>query len=168
MTLLLQALDLERLTTVFTSDPMLPLTHPYAALLVSHLAPANLEASLKERVYTCRSQALQSIHGADVPAVLTPLAEHLLLLMEGIYQETPVITEVLNTAALKAHSAIARALAGDGVVSTKHIRNMGNSLDDLNLTPIERRLFDVMLLTLTMNGHLQAYNIGMALSLIHI
>ncbi|DAC58516.1 MAG TPA: hypothetical protein D7I08_03820, partial [Candidatus Poseidoniales archaeon] len=85
-------------------------------LLVSHLAPANLEASLKERVYTCRSQALQSIHGADVPAVLTPLAEHLLLLMEGIYQETPVITEVLNTAALKAHSAIARALAGEGVV----------------------------------------------------
>ena len=162
LTLLLQALDLERLTTVFTSDPMLPLTHPYAALLVSHLAPANLEASLKERVYTCRSQALQSIHGAELPAFLTPLAEHLLLLMEGIYQETPVITEVLNTAALKAHSAIARALAGDGVVSTKHIRNMGNSLDDLNLTLIERRLFDVMLLTLTMNGHLQAYNIGMA------
>ena len=69
---------------------------------------------------------------------------------------------MLNTAALKAHSAIARALAGEGVVNTKHIRNMRNSLDDLNLTPIERRLFDVMLLTLTMNGHLQAYNIGMA------
>ena len=31
LTLLLQALDLERLTTVFTSDPMLPLTHPYVA-----------------------------------------------------------------------------------------------------------------------------------------
>jgi hypothetical protein len=41
---------------------------------------------------------------------------------------------------------------------------MGNSLDDLDLTLIERRLFEVMLLSLTMNRHLQAYNIGMAKS----
>ena len=162
LTILLQALDLERLTVAFTSDPMLPLTHPYAALLVSHLAPATFDASLKEQVYTCRMQALQAIHGAELPDVLTPLAEHLLLLMEGIYKETPEVVEVLNAAALKAFSPISRALAGDGVVSPKHIRNMGNSLDQLRLTPIERRLFDVMLLTLTMNGHLQAHNIGMA------
>ena len=48
------------------------------------------------------------------------------------------------------------------MVSATHIRKMGSSLDDLDLSPIERRLFDVMLLTLTMNRHLQAYNIGMA------
>lgn len=162
LTTLLQALDLERLAGVFTSDPMLPLTHPYAALLVSHLAPASLDASLKEQIYSCRTQALRAIHGAELPEVLTPLAEHLLLLMEGIYKETPEVVEVLNAAALKAFSPISRALAGNGVVSAKHIRNMGNSLDELNLTAIERRLFDVMLLTLTMNGHLQAHNIGMA------
>ncbi|MEC7058640.1 MAG: hypothetical protein VXW90_00105, partial [Candidatus Thermoplasmatota archaeon] len=52
--------------------------------------------------------------------------------------------------------------AEEGVVSATHIRKMGSSLDDLDLSPIERRLFDVMLLTLTMNRHLQAYNIGMA------
>ena len=84
--------------------------------------------------------------------------------MEGIYKDTPEVGDKLNVAALRAFSPISRALTGDGVVSATHIRNMGNSLDDLDLSLIERRLFDVMLLTLTMNGHLQAYNIGMAAS----
>ena len=102
--------------------------------------------------------------GPSFPRFCLPLAEHLLLLMEGIYKDTPEVGKKLNAAALKAFSPISRALAGDGVVSATHIRNMGSSLDDLDLTLIERRLFEVMLLTLTMNGHLQAYNIGMAKS----
>ena len=162
LVLLAQELDISRLTNVFASDNMLPLSHPYIALLVSHLAPANLDAALRDQIYTCRNLALRSIHGAELPDVLSPLAEHLLLLMEGIYKETPAVGEVLNTAALKAFSPISRALAGDGFVSDTHIRNMGNSLDDLDLTLIERRLFDAMLLTLSMNRHIQAYNIGMA------
>ena len=164
LVLLLEALDIHRLATVFASDGMLPLTHPYVALLVSHLAPATVDASLRDSIFESRTQALQSIHGAELPEVLSPLAEHLLLLMEGIYKDTPEVGKKLNAAALKAFSPISRALAGDGVVSATHIRNMGSSLDDLDLTLIERRLFEVMLLTLTMNGHLQAYNIGMAKS----
>ena len=162
LVLLLEKLDLHRLAKVFTSDPMLPLTHPYIALLVSHLAPASIDSALRDPIFTARNQALQSIQGAEVPAFLSPLAEHLLLLMEGTYKDTPEVGEVLNASALKAFSPISRALAGDGVVSATHIRNMGNSLDGLDLTLIERRLFDVMLLSLTMNGHLRAYNIGMA------
>ena len=162
LVLLLESLDIQRLASVFASDSMLPLTHPYIALLVSHLAPASVDASLRESIITSRSQALQSIHGAELPEVISPLAEHLLLLMEGIYKDTPEVGNKLNVAALRAFSPISRALTGDGVVSATHIRNMGNSLDDLDLSLVERRLFDVMLLTLTMNGHLQAYNIGMA------
>ena len=162
LVLLLESLDIHRLATVFASDSMLALTHPYIALLVSHLAPASLEAPLRDSIAASRSQAFQSIHGAELPEVLSPLAEHLLLLMEGIYKDTPEVGHKLNVAALRAFSPISRALTGDGVVSATHIRNMGNSLDDLDLSLIERRLFDVMLLTLTMNGHLQAYNIGMA------
>ena len=128
------------------------------------MAPATVDASLRDSIFESRTQALQSIHGAELPEVLSPLAEHLLLLMEGIYKDTPEVGKKLNAAALKAFSPISRALAGDGVVSATHIRNMGSSLDDLDLTLIERRLFEVMLLTLTMNGHLQAYNIGMAKS----
>ena len=164
LVLLLESLDIQRLASVFASDSMLPLTHPYIALLVSHLAPASVDASLRDSIITSRSQALQSIHGAELPEVISPLAEHLLLLMEGIYKDTPEVGDKLNVAALRAFSPISRALTGDGVVSATHIRNMGNSLDDLDLSLIERRLFDVMLLTLTMNGHLQAYNIGMAAS----
>ena len=160
--LMLEALDIHRLATVFASDSMLPLTHPYVALLVSHVAPATVEANLRAPIVAARSQALQSIHGAEVPEVLSPLAEHLLLLMEGIYKDTPDVVNKLNAAAVKAFSPISRALAEEGVVSATHIRKMGSSLDDLDLSPIERRLFDVMLLTLTMNRHLQAYNIGMA------
>ena len=85
LTLLLDALDIERLAKVFARDDLLPLTHPYGALLVSHLAPSTIEASLRPGIYACRTKALQAIHGAEVPEVLTPVAEHLLLLKEGIY-----------------------------------------------------------------------------------
>jgi hypothetical protein len=159
---LLETLDLERLAQMISRDAMLPLNHPYAALLVSHLAPSSLDASVRANLLGSRHQALQAIHGADVPAVLTPMAEHLLMLMEGIYKETPAVAEVLNTSALKAFSPISRAIAGDGVVNTTHLRNMRTSLEDLNLTAIERRLFEVMLVTLSLNNHIQAYNIGMA------
>jgi len=162
LTLLLEELDIDRLARVFGSDGMLSLSHPYMSLLVSHLAPANVHAALRPQIYACRTQAMQAIHGAEVPDVLSPLAEHLLLLMEGIYKETPEVAEVLNPKALQAFSPISRALAGDGVVSATHVRNMGASLDELSLSTVERRLFDVMLLTLTMNRHLQAFNIGMA------
>ena len=162
LTLLLEDLDVNRLSRVFASDPMLSLSYPYMSLLVSHLAPANIDADLRPHIHACRSQAMQAIHGADVPDVLSPLAEHLLLLMEGIYKETPEVVEVLNAKALQAFSPISRAVAENGVVNATKIRNMEASLDELDLSPIERRLFDVMLVTLTMNRHLQAFNIGMA------
>ena len=164
MTLLLGELDLTRLTRVFASDSMLSLSYPYMSLLVSLLAPANIDASLRSQIGACRNQAMQAIHGADVPEVLSPLAEHLLLLMEGIYKETPEVVKVLNAKAVKAFSPISRAFTDDGVVSATNIRNMGASLDELDLSPIERRLFDVMLLTLTMNRHLRNFNIGMSKS----
>jgi len=163
LTLLLEALDIERLAMVFARDELLPLSHPYGALLVSHLAPSTIDASLRPGIYACRTKALQAIHGAEVPEVLTPVAEHLLLLMEGIYKETPEVVKVLNKNALKAFSPISAALtAGDGVVSGTHLKNLSNSLDDLELNVIERRLFEAMILTLTLNGHLQSYNTGMA------
>ena len=162
LTLLVEELDVDRLARVFAGDNMLSLSHPYMSLLVSHLAPASIDASLRPHIYACRSQAMQAIHGAEVPEVLSPLALHLLLLMEGIYKETPEVVDVLNAKAVKAFSPISRALADNGVVTATEIRKMGASLDELDLSTIERRLFDVMLLTLTMNRHLQAFNIGMA------
>lgn len=162
--LLMEGLDIERLARIASTDSMLPLSHPYVALFVSHVAPARLPYELREHLVHCREQALQAIHGAEVPSVLTPIAEHLLLLMEGIYKDTPELAAVFNTTAMKAFSPISRALTSDGVVSHTHIKNMGNSLDELDISPIERRLFEVMLLSLTMNGYLQRYHIGMAQS----
>ena len=162
--LLMEGLDIERLARVISTDSMLPLSHPYVVLFVCHIAPARLPYELREHLGSSREQALQAIHGAEVPAVLTPIAEHLLLLMEGIYKDTPELAAVFNTTAMKAFSPISRALTSDGVVSHTHIKNMGNSLDELDISPIERRLFDAMLLSLTMNGYLQRYHIGMAQS----
>ena len=107
-----------------------PPTHPYVALLVSHLAPATVDASCATSIFESRTQACSPSTGPS-SRVLSPLAEHLLLLMEGIYKDTPEVGKKLNAAALKAFSPISRALAGDGVVSATHIRNMGSSLDDL-------------------------------------
>jgi hypothetical protein len=162
LTLLLHALDIERLATVFSNDSVLALQHPYAALLIAHLAPSTVGAQHRSNIFNSRRQALQAIHGADLPEVLSPVAEHLLLLMEGIYKETPELVEVLNKSALKAFSPISRAIAEGGVVSETHLNNLSNGLDDLDLSTVERRLFEVMIMTLSVNGHLQAYSIGMA------
>ena len=162
LTLLTETLDLERLSSVFCADPMLALSHPYIALLVSHLAPANLTAELRPHLNDCRTYALQAVHGAEVPPFFTPLAEHLLLLIEGTYTETPEVAEVLNTSALRALSPITRALVDGGVVKENHLRNLASSLEELDLNAIEQRLFDAILLTLHLNRHLQAYSIGMA------
>lgn len=161
--LLLSTLDIGRLAAVFVREEMLALQHPYAALLLHHLAPATVDASLRPGVFGCRTLALQAIHGAELPEVLSPVAEHLLLLMEGIHRESPEeVVKVLNKNALKAFSPISRAIVEGGVVSETHLNNLSNSLDDLELTTVERRLFEVMILTLSLNGHMQTYSIGMA------
>jgi len=161
--LLLSTLDINRLATVFVQDEMLSLEHPYVALLLYHLAPATVDASLRAGIFECRTLALQAIHGAELPEVMTPVAEHLLLLMEGTRLESPdAVVQVLNKNALKAFSPISRAIVEGGVVSETHLNNLSNSLNDLELTMIERRLFEVMILTLSLNGHMQAYGIGMA------
>lgn len=162
LALLLEALDIERLATVFSNDDLLALQHPYAALLIGHLAPATVDAQHRPNIYGSRTQALQAIHGAELPEVLSPVAEHLVLLMEGIYKETPELVEVLNKSALKAFSPVSRAIAEGGVVSETKLKNLSNGLDELDLSAIERRLFEVMILTLSLNGYLQAYSIGMA------
>lgn len=159
---LLQAMDVERLAKIFAREPLLTMVHPYAALILGHVAPASISSELRPQVYASRSQALQSIHGAKRPESVSPVAEHLLFLMEGTYKETPEVAEVLDSRAFRSYSPISRAISSGGVVSATHLKNMAQSLDELDLSPLERRLFDVMLITLELNGYLQAYNIGMA------
>lgn len=160
--LLANALDLERLAQVFIANASLAAAEPHFALLVAHLAPASMHAAWSGPLGIVRRQAIQAIHGADLPDAFSPLSEHLLLLMEGIYKETPELAEVLNLPALRAFSPISRALTGDGVVNTTALRNLEKQLDELDLDAIEHRLFEVILLTLRMNGFIQEHQIGRA------
>ena len=160
--LLTAALDLERLAHLFTASEDLAGAAPHFALLVAHLAPASMHAAWSGPLNTVRRHAIQAIHGAELPDAFSPLSEHLLLLMEGIYKETPELAEVLNLPALRAFSPISRALTGDGVVSATNLRNLEKQLDGLDLDAIERRLFEVIVLTLRMNGFIQEHQIGMA------
>jgi hypothetical protein len=160
--LLTGALDLERLAHLFTASEDLAIAAPHFALLVAHLAPASMHAAWSRPLNTVRRHAIQAIHGADLPDAFSPLSEHLLLLMEGIYKETPELAEVLNLPALRAFSPISRALTGDGVVTATTLRNLEKQLDELDLDVIERRLFEVIVLTLRMNGFIQEHQIGMA------
>ncbi|MCH1587734.1 MAG: hypothetical protein L7S02_00900, partial [Flavobacteriales bacterium] len=160
--LLARSLDLERLADVFSTNSELPVSEPHLALMVAHLAPASLRSSLGSGLNACRQQAIQAIHGTDLPDVFTPLAEHLLLLLEGIYKETPALAEVLNLPALRAFSPSSRALVDGGVVKTTHLRNLEKELDELDIDIIEKRLFEVILLTLRMNGFIQDHQIGRA------
>ena len=92
--------------------------------MTAHLAPASLHASLGEGLNACRQQAIQAIHGAELPGAFSPLSEHLLLLLEGINNDSPELAEVLNLPALRAFSPISAALVDGGVVKPTSLRNI--------------------------------------------
>ena len=160
--LLARSLDLERLAIVFSNSATLALSEPHFALMTAHLAPASLHASLGEGLNACRQQAIQAIHGAELPGAFSPLSEHLLLLLEGINNDSPELAEVLNLPALRAFSPISAALVDGGVVKSTSLRNLEKELNELDIDAIEKRLFEVILLTLRMNGFIQDHQIGRA------
>ena len=78
-----QKLEIRRLSKILTNNDLAPISHPYEALLSYHILATNSEQDLWDKFVEIRRQALTSIHSTEAPEYLSPMAQSLIMLMEG-------------------------------------------------------------------------------------
>lgn len=148
-----ESMQLKPLAHIITSNSLIPLSHPYETLLVSHLLDAGHESNLWEQVRAARRTALSSIYSTDAPESFSSTSQALLMLFEGENFEDNRLTTVLDRQGLRAFGPIRQALrdGGTGIVSSTNLANLEESISSADLTVMERRLFTAVIATLRLN-----------------
>jgi hypothetical protein len=148
-----RSMELSLLAQIITSDDLIPMSHPYETLLVSHLLDAGSDSELWEQVRTARRTALSQIHSIDAPDSFSSTSEALLMLFEGENIEDERLTTVLDRQGLRAFGPIRQALrdGGSGIASSTHLSNLEQSVVAADLTAMERILFNAVISTLRLN-----------------
>ena len=147
-----QKLEIRRLSKILTNNDLAPLSHPYEALLSYHILATNSQHDLWEKFVDIRRQALTSIHSTEPPAYLSPMAQSLIMLMEGNKVDDDPFT-VLPKKAYQALKQARNALkqGGTGIASRTHIEHLQNSLEKAELSNLEENLLSVLIATLNLN-----------------
>lgn len=148
-----ESMELKPLANIITSNSLIPLSHPYETLLVSHLLDAGDEMELWHEVRAARRAALSSIYSTDAPESFSSTSEALLMLFEGENIEDNRLTTVLDRQGLRAFGPIRQALrdGGSGIVSSTNLGNLEQSISSANLNVMERQLFTAVISTLRLN-----------------
>ena len=148
-----RSMELSLLAQIITSDDLIPMSHPYETLLVSHLLDAGSDSELWEQVRTARRTALSQIHSIDAHDSFSSTSEALLMLFEGENIEDERLTTVLDRQGLRAFGPIRQALrdGGSGIASSTHLSNLEQSVVAADLTAMERILFNAVISTLRLN-----------------
>tara|TARA_Y100000766_G_scaffold112496_1_gene96463 strand:+ start:58580 stop:61972 length:3393 start_codon:yes stop_codon:yes gene_type:complete len=148
-----QTMELNLLAKMVTSNDLVPISHPFETLLVSHLLDAGSDNNLWLRVREARRTALSQIHSVDAPASFSSTSEALLMLFEGENIEDERLTTVLDKQGLLAFGPIRQALrdGGSGIASSTHLSNLEQSVASADLSIMERVLFNAVISTLRLN-----------------
>ena len=147
-----QCLELERLSELFSNNPVLVLAHPFEALIVYHLIAANGNEQLLEFASNARSEGLASIHGTSPPSYISSTSHSLLLMMEGSNVDEdgfPILDKRGYQALNKAKHSLKEG--GSGTISLTNIEHLVNSVKQSDLTKLESRLFSLLISTLRLN-----------------
>ena len=147
-----QCLELERLSELFSNNPVLVLAHPFEALIVYHLIAANGNEQLLEFASNARSEGLASIHGTSPPTYISSTSHSLLLMMEGSKVDEDGFS-ILDKRGYQALNKAKHSLkeGGSGTISLTNIEHLVNSVEQSDLTELESRLFSVLISTLRLN-----------------
>ena len=147
-----QTLELDRLSKLFSTNPVLVLSHPYEALLVYHLIAANGNSELLKTASIARSKGLSSIHGTQPPEYLSSTSHSLLLMMEGssVDEESFTILDKRGYQALKSARHSLKE-GGSGTISLTNLDHLITSVEQCDLDELEARLFSVLISTLRLN-----------------
>ena len=148
-----QSMELNLLAKMVTSNDLVPMSHPYETLLVSHLLDAGSDHTLWTHVRAARRVALSQVHSMDAPDSFSSTSEALLMLFEGENIEDERLTTVLDKQGLLAFGPVRQALrdGGSRITSSTHLSNLEQSIASAELTLMERVLFNAVIATLRLN-----------------
>ena len=157
----IEAADIGGMLAVFEESPSLAEVYPQRVLLCWHLYSGS-ELSENKSLTELRRVALSSIGGSNKDLHLSNTSIALISLLDGLAQEVESIHEKLDSDGLRSLNEVRRALSveGDRIVRETSINNLSESVSKANLSTIERRLFEALLVSLQLNRSAMDLQIG--------
>ena len=164
LSVLTRTADIENLANKMNSDKTLGLVYPFRALMVWHLMPAETGIKNIEQLIGLRKQALISLEESEKDDVLSDVSISLISLLGGVPSNIDSIHKILDKGAIIVLNQVRKALSSDGsgVVKNSLIASLDESLEDIKLSTLDRRLFEALIDSLYLNSsamQLQSGNI---------
>jgi len=156
-----EAADIGGMLAVFEESPSLAKVYPQRVLLCWHLYSGG-DMVNKRDLSKLRKVALSSIEDSTKDPFLSDTSIALISLLDGLAQEVESIHEKLDSDGLRSLNEVRRALSaeGDRVVRETSINNLNESVGKANLTTLERRLFEALIVSLQLNRSAMDLQIG--------
>ena len=135
-------------------DNSLALAYPFRALMVWHLMPAEIGVKKIEQLISLRKKALTSLEDSEKDDVLSDVSLALISLLGGIPSNIDSIHKILDKGAIVVLNQVRKALSSDGsgVVKDSLIATLNDSIDNIKLSTLDRRLFDALIDSLYVNS----------------
>ena len=156
-----EAADIESLVAVFESDSSLSMAYPHRMLLSWHLLPGSSRTD-RDSLAELRKISLKSIDESAGDGILSDASIALISLLDGLPRDMDSVHGKLDSDGLRSLNEVRRALSpdGDGVVRESKIENLRDSIQRADLTHLESRLFDALIVALLLNRAAMDLQIG--------
>ena len=154
LSVLTRTADIENLADKMNSDKSLSLVYPFRALMVWHLMPAVTGIKNIEQLIGLRKQALISLEESEKDDVLSDVSISLISLLGGVPSNMDSIHKILDKGAIIVLNQVRKALSSDGsgVVKNSLIASLEESIGEIELSTLDRRLFDALIDSLYLNS----------------
>ena len=154
LSVLTRTADIENLAQKMGEDNSLALAYPFRALMVWHLMPAEIGVKKIEQLISLRKKALVSLEDSEKDDVLSDVSLALISLLGGIPSNINSIHKILDKGAIVVLNQVRKALSSDGsgVVKDSLIDTLKDSIDNIKLSTLDRRLFDALIDSLYVNS----------------
>ena len=146
--------DIENLAEKMNEDSSLGLVYPFRALMVWHLMPAEAGVKNIDELIGLRKRALFSLEKSEKDDVLSDVSISLISLLGGVPSNIDSIHKILDKGAIIVLNQVRKALSSDGsgVVKDSLISSLEESIDEIKLSTLDRRLFDALIDSLYVNS----------------
>ena len=145
--------DVEGLSGEFLTHSKLASKFPHRALLVWHLISADQGVSVMQELESMRKRAILALAETAQDEVMTSAASSLIALLSGNPSVMDAVHDKLDSKGLEALNEVRAALKadGDGLVRENRIERLEQTVEDADLTFLERSLFSVLISALRLN-----------------
>ncbi len=145
--------EIKGLTDFLIEEASLQRAYPFRVMMAWHLIAAKDSVGISTELNEARRVALDSIDEADKDEILTDVSVGLISLLDGISSNLEAVHDKLDSDGLKTLKEVRMALGpdGDGIVKEVRIEKLITSVNEADLTVLERRLFEAVINALILN-----------------